>query len=52
MDDILLTSSNDTGIQATKTYLQQQLIIRDLRSPRYFFGIEFAHQDGKLDLTQ
>ena len=51
VDDIILTGSNDTGILATNTYLQQHLSIRDLGSPRYIFGIEFAHQDGKLALT-
>ena len=52
VDDIILTKSDDTSILATKTYLQQQLSIRDLGSPRYFLGIEFSHQDGKLTLTQ
>ena len=52
VDDIILTGSDDTSILATKTYLQQYLSIRDLGSPRYFLGIEFAHQDGKLALTQ
>ena len=52
VDDIILTGSDDTSILATKTYLQQHLSIRDLGSPRYFLGIEFAHQDGKLALTQ
>ena len=52
VDDIILIGSDDTGILATKTYLQQHLSIRDLGSPRYFLGIEFAHQDGKLALTQ
>ena len=52
VDDIILTWSDDIGILATKTYLQQHLNIRDLGSPRYFLGIEFAHQDKKLALTQ
>ena len=52
VDDIILTRSDDTGILATKTYLQQHLSICDLGSPRYFLGIEFAHQDRKLALTQ
>ena len=52
VDDIILTGSDDTGILTTKTYLQQHLSISDLGSPRYFLGIEFAHQDGKLALTQ
>ena len=52
VDDIILTRSDDTGILAMKTYLHQHLNIHDLGSPRYFLGIEFAHQDGKLALTQ
>ena len=48
VDDIILTGSDDTRILATKTYLQQLLSIRDLESTRYFLGIDFAHQDGKL----
>ena len=52
VDDIILTGSDDTSILATKTYLHQHLSIRDLVSPRYFLGIEFSHQDGKLALTQ
>ena len=50
-DDIILTGSDDTGILATKTYLQQHLSIHDLGSPKYFLGIKFAHQGGKLILT-
>ena len=52
VDDIILTGSDGIGILAMKTYLQQHLSIHDLGSPRYFFGIEFAHQNGKLALTQ
>ena len=51
VDDIILTGSDDTSILAMKTYLQQLLSIRDLESPRYFLGIEFTHQDGKLAWT-
>ena len=46
VDDIILSGSDDTSILATKTYLQQNLSIRDLESPRYFLRIEFAHQTG------
>ena len=52
VDNILLISSYNTGIHATKTYLQHHLNIRDLGSPRYFFRIEIAHQDEKQALTQ
>ena len=51
MDDILQIGIDDTIIHTTKTYLKQHLIIRDLGSARYFFGIEFAHEDGKLALS-
>ena len=50
--DIILTGSDDTSILGMKTYLQQHLSIRDLGSLRYFLGIEFAHKDGKLALTE
>ena len=43
VEDILLTGSNDTSIHTTKTYLQQQLNIHDLGSPRYILGIVFAY---------
>ena len=52
VDDIILTVSDDNDILSMNTYLQQHLSIRDLGIPRYFLGIEFAHQDGKLALTQ
>ena len=51
VDDIILNGSDDTGILATKTYLLQHLSFCDLGSPKYFLGIEFSHQDGKLALT-
>ena len=43
VNDVLLTGSDDTSIHASKTSLQQYLSICDLRSPRYFLGIEFVH---------
>ena len=52
VDDIILTGSDDTCILAMKTYLHQHLSIRNLGNLRYYLGIEFAHQDGKLALTQ
>ena len=51
MDKIIFSGSGDISIVSTKTYLHQHLSIRDLVSPRYFLGIEFAHQDEKLALT-
>ena len=52
VDDILLTSNDEAAISATKGYLQMHFAIRDLKTPRYFPGIEFAYQSGKLALSQ
>ncbi|XP_078447656.1 uncharacterized protein LOC144716399 [Wolffia australiana] len=52
VDDILLTGSDHAGIAQVKAYLHQHLTIRDLGTPKYFLGIEFAHQSGKLILNQ
>ena len=52
VDDILLTGNDEASISATKAYLQTQFAIRDLKTPRYFLGIEFVYQSGKLALSQ
>ena len=43
VDDILLTGSYSAGLSRIKAYLHQHLTIRDLGTPKYFLGIEFAH---------
>ena len=52
VDDILLNGNDEAAISATKAYLQTHFAIRDLKTPRYFLGIEFAYQSGKLALSQ
>ena len=52
VDDILLTGNDKAAIFATKAYLQTHFAIRDFKTPRYFLGIEFAYQSGKLALSQ
>ena len=52
VDDILLIGDDEAAISATKTYLQKHFAIRDLKTPQYFLGIEFAYQSGKLTLSQ
>ena len=52
VDDILLTGNDEAAIFATRAYLQTHFAIRDLKTPRYFLGIEFAYQLGKLALSQ
>ena len=52
VDDILVTGSDTTGISQVKSHLQKHLNIRDLGTPKYFLGIEFAYKHGKLILNQ
>ena len=52
VDDILWTGNDEAAISATKAYLQMHFAIHDLKTPRYFLGIEFAYQSGKLALSQ
>ena len=52
VNDILLTGNDKAAISATKAYLQMHFAIRDLKTPRYFLGIEFAYQSCKLVLSQ
>ena len=48
VDDILLTKTDKARIAHVKAYLQEHLIIRDLRAPKYFLAIKFAHQPVSL----
>ena len=52
VDDILLTGNDEAAISTTKAYLQMHFAIRDLKTPLYFLGIEFAYQSGKSVLSQ
>ena len=52
VDDILVIGSDTTGISQVKSHLQKHLNIRDLGTPKYFLGIEFAYKRGKLILDQ
>ena len=52
VDGILVTGSDTTGICQVKSHLQKRLNIRDLSTPKYFLGIEFAYKRGKLILNQ
>ena len=51
VDDILLIGNDEVDISATKAYLQMNFAICNLKTPRYFLGIEFAYQSGKLVLS-
>ncbi|KAK4403222.1 Retrovirus-related Pol polyprotein from transposon RE2 [Sesamum angolense] len=52
VDDILITGSDNDGIEEAKTYLQKHFVTKDLGRPRYFLGIEIAHSKHGVSLSQ
>ena len=52
VDDMLITGNDLAGIEITKKFLHAHLDIRDLGTPKYFLGIEFASRSGKVVLNQ
>jgi len=52
VDDILLTSSNSTGILETKEYIKRYFVTKDMGRPKYFLRIEVAHQKHSVLLSQ
>ena len=52
LDDILLSERDISSITRVKAYLHRYLTIRDLGTPKYFLGIDFAYQTRKLVLNQ
>ena len=52
VDDIIITGSDNAEVAATKAYLAQHFITRDLSPPRYFLGLEIAYRQGKMSICQ
>ena len=52
MDDIILTGSDEAEVAATKAYLSQHFVTRDLSPPRYFLGLEIAYRQGQMAICQ
>ena len=52
VDDIIITGSDDVEVAATKAYLAQHFITRDLSPPRYFLGLEIAYRQGQMSICQ
>ena len=52
VDDIFLIGNDILCITRVKVYLHQHLTIRDLGTPKYYLGIEFAYRPRKLVLNQ
>ena len=52
VDDIILTSSDEAEIAATKAYLCQHFVMGDLSPPWYFLGLEIAYRSYQIALCQ
>ena len=52
VDDINITGSDDAEVAATKAYLAQHFVTRDLSPPRYFLGLEIAYRPGQMSICQ
>ena len=44
VDDIILTGSDEAKVAATKAYLSQHFVTRNLSPPRYFLGLKIAYR--------
>jgi len=51
VDDILLTES-DSAVLVEKEYLRYHFVTKDMSKPKYFMGIEVAHQKHVILLSQ
>ena len=52
VDDIIIIGSDDAEVAATKAYLAQHFVTRDLSPPRYFLGLEIAYRQGQMSICQ
>nr|XP_009798968.1 PREDICTED: uncharacterized protein LOC104245098 [Nicotiana sylvestris] len=52
VDDLLITGSNPTMIEASKLILQQHFKIKDLGEMKYFFGLEIARSKQGILVRQ
>jgi Reverse transcriptase (RNA-dependent DNA polymerase) len=52
VDDIIITGNNKESIQHIKKQLKDKFDIKDLGYLQYFLGIEIAHSQGNLFLSQ
>ena len=52
VDDKNLASSDEAEVAATKVYLHQHFMTRDLSPPRYFLGLEIAYMREQMVLCQ
>ena len=50
--DILLTDSDLARLLESKEYLKRYFVIKNMRKPKYFLGIEVAYQNHYVLLSQ
>jgi len=51
VDDLMLTGSNITLIQSTKSNLQKKFKMKDLGDLRFFLGLEFSRNPSGILLN-
>jgi hypothetical protein len=51
VDDIIITSDNQKGIDDLKLFLHRQFHTKDLGKLRYFLGIEVARSKDGINLS-
>ena len=52
MNDIVITGSDQDGIQKLKQHLFSHFQTKDLRKLKYFLGIEVAQSNSEVDISQ
>lgn len=52
VDDILIMGNDESRIEKFKRCLHSTFHIKDLGAPKYFLGIEIAHSDKGINLSQ
>ena len=52
MDDIIITGSDQDGIQKLKQYLFSHFQTKDLGKLKYFLGIEVAQSNSRMVFSQ
>lgn len=52
VDDMIITNSDDIGVQELKTYLSQQFEMKDLSKLNYFLGIKVHYRSDGISLSQ
>jgi len=52
VDEILLTDSDSAELLETKEYLKHHFVTKVMGRPKYFLGIEVAHQKYSVLLSQ